>query len=340
MTDAARPPRGDVVAAARRATADGRTLDAIDLLAGLRPAERTPAIEREMVDLRHRAFAELDSRPGRSSWPVELADPFPAVAGVPQIEGARLNADILGGALVHHGCLRVNGLFDEGRAAHFRDVIGRVHEERARRGAGSSADADWYQPYEPGHEKAEGFGRAAFVRVVDVPRALSELVDAFAKTGVTGAVTGYFNERPAMIANKWGLRRTMPVTEMRCPDFHQDGAFLGEGIRTVDAWISLSHCGPGTGAPSIDLVARRFDGVLPSGDGATFPWSLAEAAVRAAAEGSEIVSPVFAPGDALFFDERLVHRTAVGPDVEPRFAIESWFVAPSSYPDKHLPVVL
>jgi hypothetical protein len=92
--------------------------------------------------------------------------------------------------------------------------------------------------------------------------------------------------------------------------------------------------------PAIDFVPRRFDGVLPAGEGAMFPWSLAEATVRSVAGEASIVSPVFAPGDALFFDERFVHRTAVGPDVEPRYAIESWFVAPSSYPDKHLPVVL
>jgi hypothetical protein len=49
---------------------------------------------------------------------------------------------------------------------------------------------------------------------------------------------------------------------------------------------------------------------------------------------------VFAPGDALFFDEHLPHRTSVGADLGLRYAIESWFVAPSSYPDKHLPVVL
>jgi hypothetical protein len=53
-----------------------------------------------------------------------------------------------------------------------------------------------------------------------------------------------------------------------------------------------------------------------------------------------IESPVFQPGDSLFFDERLVHRTSVGTDLETRYAIESWFVAPSSYPAKHLPIVL
>jgi ectoine hydroxylase-related dioxygenase (phytanoyl-CoA dioxygenase family) len=129
----------------------------------------------------------------------------------------------------------------------------------------------------------------------------------------------------------------MPA-DSRCPDFHQDGAFLGDRIRTVDCWIALSDCGPGTGAPAIDLVARRLDGVLETGEGSQFPWTVSEATARAVA-GDTLVSPVFAPGDALFFDERLLHRTSTGPDVAARYAIESWFFAPSAYPDGQVPIV-
>lgn len=340
MNGTVESPGTDPAAAARRAAEAGRLLEAVDLFASVDPADRTPAVEAEVVALRNRAFAELDRRPGRPTWPVDQPDPFPGTSGIPEIARDALTAEVLGGALVHHGCLRVNGLLDADRARHFRDLISRVHDERERRGDGPAAEADWFQPFDRGREKAEGFGRAAFVRVVDVPHALGELVDVFAESGVTRAVTGYFNERPVMIANKWGLRQTLPATEPRCADYHQDGAFLGDGIRTVDAWIALSDCGPGTGAPSVDLVARRLPGILPRDDRALFPWSLAEVTAGEVAEDAPIVSPVFAPGDALFFDERLVHRTGVGPDTAPRFAIESWFVAPSSYPDKHLPVVL
>jgi len=48
---------------------------------------------------------------------------------------------------------------------------------------------------------------------------------------------------------------------------------------------------------------------------------------------------VFAPGDALLFDELLLHRTAALARAQDRYAIESWFFAPSSYPDNHVPVV-
>jgi hypothetical protein len=328
-------PTADIVAAAREAAAAGRALHAVDLLAAVPRSERTVELSAEMVLLRNRAFSELDRRPGRPSWPVAFADAFPGERGIPEVGRRGLTGAVLGAAIVHHGCLRVNGLFEPRQVERFRELIAHAHDERER----GDGDFEWFVPFEPGREKAEGFGRQAFVRVVDVPVALGELVDAFADVGVTGAVTDYFNERPAMIANKWGLRRTMPVTETRCADFHQDGAFLGDDIRTVDAWIALSRCGPGTGAPSMDLVPRRLE-VLPAGEGAFFPWSLAESVAREAAGDAGVASPVFAPGDALFFDERLVHRTAVGPDTEARYAIESWFVAPSSYPAKHLPVVL
>ena len=160
----------------------------------------------------------------------------------------------------------------------------------------------------------------------------------FEETGIRRAVGEYFAERPVMIANKWVLRRS--ASGKIGTDYHQDGAFLGEGIRTVDCWISLSHCGPGTGRPGLDIVARRFGSIIPPGEGAAFPWSLTEAAVESAAPDATIVSPVFAPGDVLFFDERLPHRTTVGLDLTTRYAIESWFVAPSSYPAKHVPIVL
>ena len=296
--------------------------------------------ERRIVALRHAAFDELDRSPGRSEWPGDFPDPFPGETAIPTITPGELSSVVLGGAIVHHGCLRVDGLLAPDVVARFRGHIDRGFEarERLRRGEPREAAAPWFVPFEPGRSKADGFGQAGFIRAVDVPRALCELVDVFAETGVRDAVAEYFNERPAMIANKWVLRRT--ETGKVGPDLHQDGAFLGEGIRTVDCWISLSHCGPGTGKPGLDLVPRRFGGILPSTEDSAFPWSVTEATVRAASEGTEMVSPVFAPGDAFFFDERLPHRTSVGLELTTRYAIESWFVAPSSYPAKHVPVVL
>lgn len=332
-----------LLAAAVDAVAGGGALAELDRLnalldRGALPVD--PRLDEAMVALRHAAFAELDRRPGRPSWPPAFDDPFPGEAGIPSAAHADLTAAVLGGALTHHGCLRVDGLLSEDEAARFRQHIDEAFAARERAEAAGSADdvGPAFVPFDVGQAKAHGFGADGYVRTVDSPGALRELAATFARTGVTAVVTDYLGERPSMIANKWVLRRS-PTGKIGT-DYHQDGAFLGEGIRTVDCWIALSHCGPGTGRPAIDLVARRFPGIIPSPDDAAFPWSLTEQAVHDAAPDAPVLSPVFAPGDAIFFDELLPHRTTVGLDLTTRYAIESWFVAPSSYPARHEPVVL
>ncbi len=332
-----------LLASAAAAVQEGRALPELDRITELLErgdASADPQLDQALVILRHAAFAELDRRPGRDAWPATFADPFPADQGIPVAALGDLTADLLGGALTHHGCLRVDGVLTAEEAERFRGHIDdafaarELAEER-----GSARDVGpAFVPFEVGQARAQGFGADGFVRTVDSPAALRELAATFARTGITAAVTDYLGERPSMIANKWVLRRS-PTGKIGT-DYHQDGAFLGEGIRTVDCWISLSHCGPGTGRPAIDLVARRFPGIIPSPADAAFPWSLTEQAVHDAAGGAPVLSPVFAPGDAIFFDELLPHRTTVGLDLTTRYAIESWFVAPSSYPARHEPVVL
>jgi hypothetical protein len=318
----------------------GRTLQAVDDLTAVHHEHPDHRVARRLVELRNAAFAELPKAPGRPDWPATFADPFPGQEGLVEIDAAKLSGDVLGGAITNHGCLRVNGLLDDATVGRLRDRIEQAFTARERAKAGAPVDsvAPFFVPYEPGQAKAQGFGGDLFIRVVDAPDALCDLVDVFTDTGVRQAVADYLGERPAMIANKWIMRRS--PTGVVLGDFHQDGAFLGEGIRTVDCWIALSHCGPGTGKPAMDIVPRRLDRILPSGEGAAFTWSLAEQTVGDAVPDTPVVSPVFAPGDAMFFDERLPHRTSVGTDLTTRYAIESWFVAPSSYPAKHLPVVL
>jgi hypothetical protein len=54
-----------------------------------------------------------------------------------------------------------------------------------------------------------------------------------------------------------------------------------------------------------------------------------------------IVRPRFEPGDALLFDHLMLHRTASEPSMtKRRYAIETWFFAPSAYPDGQVPLVI
>jgi hypothetical protein len=330
----------ELLAAARQALADQQVLAVLDELVAAARRLADPRLDQVIVELRHAAFAELDRSPGRDRWPVAADDPFPEEGGIPRIGVGDLDAPRLAGALLHHGCLRVDGLLTSAQVQRFRQLIDRAFEARERLAGGAPLEAasPWFVPFEVGQERATGFGADGFVRTVDVPVALRELAGAFADVGVVATVGEYLGERPAMIANKWVLR--LSPTGKIGTDYHQDGAFLGAGIRTVNCWIALSDCGPGTGRPAMDLVPRRTPGVLASPPDAAFPWSLTEAAVAEALPGAPVVSPTFSAGDALFFDELLAHRTSVGLDLDERYAIESWFVAPSSYPDRHVPVVL
>jgi hypothetical protein len=105
-------------------------------------------------------------------------------------------------------------------------------------------------------------------------------------------------------------------------------------------WLALSDCG--IDAPALDFVARRMEEIVPTGvDGAIFNWSVSETIVEKYRYGAPIVRPVFAPGDAILFDQMNLHSTGVSPGMtKNRLAIESWFFAPSTYPMKETPFYL
>jgi hypothetical protein len=321
-------------------SAEGRALEAIDLLTRLNRSGRDRRIERQLVALRHAAFRELPTHAGRADWPPTLADPFPAAQDLPVVEAGELSAALVGGAITNHGCLRVNHLLDPSTIPQIIDQIDRAFEGRERLAKGANPDdvAPWYDPFWAGRDEADGFSSRFFIRVIDAPATMWEIIEQFTNQGVIDAVAEYFGERPSMIANKWVLRRAPHGADGT--DFHQDGAFLGEGIRTVNCWITLTDCGPGTDRPALEMIPHRFEALIPTGVGAKFNWTLAESTVMDAAPGVPVSRPTINAGDALFFDERLPHRTTYGTDLGVRYAIESWFVAPSSSLPRHEPIVL
>lgn len=110
-------------------------------------------------------------------------------------------------------------------------------------------------------------------------------------------------------------------------------------MRTVNVWLALSPCGGDRPSPGLDLVPKRFDEIVHTGDGGSyFYWTVGDDTVRG--EGMEVVRPTFDAGDAILFDEYLLHRTALDPGMtDERYAVESWFFAPSAYPSKYPPVL-
>jgi hypothetical protein len=332
-----------LMAQAEEMVADGKAREAIDLLSATNRRSRDAAIEQGLVRLRHAAFATIDRSQGREHWPPEAEDLFPAVAGPPEVQGDDLNFETLGSGILRHGCLLVRGLVPPSRVAPLVDAIDRAMGayDAHRAGAPVAQTAPWFVPFKPGPGYRVGHGRQ-WVRdgggawTVDSPRALFDLIETFQEAGVDHALTGYLGERPALSVKKCTLRRVPTDTSA---DWHQDGAFLGDGIRTVNVWLSLSHCGDD--APGLDLVPRRLDRIVETGThGAQFDWSVSPELVDRVAADSGVVRPIFEPGDALLFDDFFLHQTGVSPGMtQQRYAIETWFFAPSTYPHDQIPVL-
>jgi hypothetical protein len=318
-------------------------LDAVGDMTRANREEPQAETERGLVTARNQAFAELET--GQAD-PIEhrLAEVPEGIApldemNLPTVSAADLSAETIADGVLRHGCLLVRGLVPPERTAELVAGIDRVFEGRDAHAAGTPVEetTPWFEPFEPDPEYATAvaMGRG-FVNtgsgtwLADSPRVLFQLLETFEELGLREKITGYLGERPAISLNKGTLRRLPPQggTEW----WHQDGAFLGEGIRSLNIWVALTRCG--RDAPGMDLVAKRLDGIVePGSRGADFDWSLSDEEVRELA-GSAVVRPVFEPGDALLFDHLFLHRTGTDPGMtETRYATETWFFAPSAYPD-------
>jgi hypothetical protein len=304
-------------------------------------------IEQRLVRLRHEA-ARIDTNGGPvGPWPRALADPFPGVVGQPpEIRGDELTPDVLGGAILHHGCLLVRQLIDADRARGLVDIIDASFAARERHLAGApvSETAPWFAP-DPEYDAIGP--QASLQRALnrnlnaviasDSPRALFDLVDALEQHRVPGVVADHFGEPAVLSVEKTTLRRVNPGPS---PAWHQDGSFLGAGVRTVDVWVALSRCGDGTDSSGLEIVPRRVPNVLDHGaEGARTGIEILPEAVQRAAGGIATVRPTFEPGDALLFDELLVHRTMPGLP-RARYALEVWTFAASSCTESYVPLAL
>lgn len=321
----------------------GSFTEAIEELTRANRERPDPELEAELVQLRHAACASLPAVDPARPWPPDQPDPFPDVVGdVPEIDRAALTAPVLGGALQHHGSLLVRGLVDPATATELREAIDAAFDAfDAADGDTPAVPTPWFQPFKPG---GRGHPATDLARVVvrshggvlaaDSPRSLFLLTEALAPTAAV--IAEHLGERPALSSDKCVLRKCPPDAGT---DWHQDGAFLGEGIRTVNVWVSLTDCG--VDSPGLDIVPRRIGEVVETGShGAQFDWSVGPGMVEQVAQGVDVIRPPFEAGDALLFDEVFLHRTGVAPGmVRPRYAIETWFFAPSRYPEAQIPIV-
>jgi len=319
----------------------------IEWLRAANSSRRDEAIDARILMLRHQAFADLPPQTGRASWPPQVEDRFAGV-DCPEVTVDQLDADVLASAVTNHGCLLVRNLVPPEVAERLVatiDTTFKACDERTIAGAGSWPGS-WYRPFRPlppypqpaeGHR---GWVRSAGgVLAADSPPAFETMISAFEDAGLREVISGYLGERPILSVDKCTLRR-VPL-DLGGAEWHQDGSFLGDGIRTLNVWLALSPCGGNHPSPGLDLVPKRFDAILPTGtDGALFDWSVGHGLALRESIDAPIIRPEFLAGDALLFDDLFLHRTALEPDMtDERYAIESWFFAGSQYPGDSTPVV-
>jgi hypothetical protein len=293
------------------------------------------------VQLRIRAAkAMAQSRP-RADWPPPLPDPFPDCHGIPEIKAAALSGRVLGGAILHHGSLLVRGLLARDEALNMACDVDQVFQSQGAWAADNSKTDGWFSPVDiPSPLLAESRPwqhGAGGIMVADSPAMLRSVVDLYTGSHVMDAIADYFGEMPVVSVGKTMARRAIPFRE---GEFHQDGAFLGDDVRTVNAWIALSDCG--VDAPGLEIVDRRLREIVPTGLGdARYHWSVGRAVAAAVNGGKSFARPVFAAGDALLFDQLMLHATSFSESMDKvRWALECWFFAPSSYCEEQVPIAL
>jgi hypothetical protein len=316
----------------------GGLLDAIEALVQANRIQRDDAIERRLVRLRAAAFAHLDRSLPTPPWPrVVPGDGAGGSDGPPVVTPAELTPGLLLNGILQHGSVWVRGLVPRARVARLRRAIDRVFEayDATDAGRATAEMARWYDPLDgiqnPAIARAwrrQGNG----VLTADSPRAFFEFMETVHELGLDRLIATYLGERPSLSAEKCTLFRVDARDwRVRLANWHQDGAFLGDGIRTVNVWFALSRCG--RDAPGMEVIPIRLERVLPVGEGSHYGWTVSPETVARELPGVPIWRPEFEEGDVLLFDHLTLHRTAADetmPNV--RYAIESWFFASSVYP--------
>lgn len=252
-----------------------------------------------------------------------------------------VNADIVSAAFEDKGCLYLPNAIDSNTVEQLRDAVEASHKAFH----GENPDPQWHSiPRYANGDQAMGVAAARnFAKesgaclASDSPHTMFLICDMFERTGITALARDFIGENPLMSASKFVLWKAGPGDPT---EWHQDGRFLGDknDIVSMNVWTCLTDCGDS--APGMELVLDYLDEYILNSSGNVFDWSVADSQVDNYRGTVPIVRPNFKAGDMLIFDHWLLHRTARNPEMtESRYAIESWFFAPSEFPDGRAAVI-
>lgn len=323
--------------------------DALQYLFEANAKREKPQYERAIVDLLLQAASAGDY--SNSTQPFRQTNKectFQIKDGeIPEASAAELSGVVLREAISRTGYLIVRGLFDAADTNAIKHCIDEALNARAGSEELSPANTSpWYysSPYfiPGGHvaysqrNSVKKYGPTGSIRVIDSPRGTCRVLRIYRKHGLKDVIDGFFGERSVISTRKWVFRLIEPIINYGGGiggGWHQDGQFMGDGVRALNMWVPVTDCGEGTSAPGITLIPKRIGEILEYGTrGAKLNWVVGSELVADLAKDVKIVNPKFTAGDALFFDHFSLHRSGheIGQS-QNRYALESWFYAKSAH---------
>ena len=274
---------------------------------------------------------------------------FKFAGSIPEIPAAELTAQTLSGAMSKHGLLLIRGLVDSQQCKRFRHMIDSTLDaprSTLKKPLPESEVRSFYN--NPPRNLPQLLPDLdinqlrAFLKIshacmcVESAGLALNLMEFYEALGLKGLIADYLGEELCLSAQKWVLRRV--PEDVREDGWHQDGSFMGKGIKSLNMWLPLSYCGGSSGAPGMDIVPALIREIYCSPDG-LYDWSLSTSNVTEWFAESPPESPTLEPGDALFFDHYSVHRTQYRKEFSrPRYAIETWFFGSRSFPKNQIPL--
>lgn len=310
------------------------------------------------LSARLEAFRDKEAVAGKTPLDVEGEQkPWPNLEylienkQLPEVQASELTADALRSAMASAGMLIVRDLVSSQECKRYRNNIDQVLEARDSYAViedGSSVSATEFNNAPENLASIMSADTLSASRhfqrntgsamCVESSSFALELLSVYEAKGLKKIIGDYLEDEPCVSAKKWMLRRSkLPVNPA---GWHQDGAFMGGDINSINMWLPLSRCGGDSGAPGLDIVPHRFKSTVETGvDGAAFFWSVPNSSSALNMPERMPISPIFNEGDALFFDHFCLHRTQyLDSFTDLRYAVETWFFASSNFPENQFPL--
>lgn len=275
----------------------------------------------------------------------KIPDLFSGIDGLPEIESSDLDFRHLRSAIHHHGLIIVRNFVNDTRVKALRHCLDMAFDEFEKNKSKDIKDQnEWFDLDVPDKGELVSFGAMTMLFSAGAlwttlsPKTLETVLETFEASGIRPLLRRFLGDRPCISFNKSVIRKMEPLKKQ--VDWHQDGSFMSENIRSLNCWIALNDCGAGTDSPGMDFIPKRFDSVVKTGEGdAKYDWTVSPEIIQTRFKDTPPVRPFFGAGDAVFFDHLCLHSTSYDPSFKTRrYAIETWFFAQAYAAENQRPI--